>query len=181
MPPASSTTCEYPEIAAQFLNYGYTEEGHMLLNFGVEGESYEMIDGYPTFTDLILHNPDGLSPQYAMAPYCFSWDCGNMMQDERYIYQYAGLPQQQEALATWSDTLKGDYVMPRVTIPDDMSARFSSLGNDINTYCKEMRIKFITGEESLDNFDAFRDTLRNMGIEEYIAIEQAAYDEFMAR
>ena len=71
--------------------------------------------------------------------------------------------------------------MPRVTIPDDMSARFSSLGNDINTYCKEMRIKFITGEESLDNFDAFRDTLRNMGIEEYIAIEQAAYDEFMAR
>ena len=26
-----------------------------------------------------------------------------------------------------------------------------------------------------------RDTLRNMGIEEYIAIEQAAYDEFMTR
>ena len=29
-----------------FLDYGYTEEGHLLLNFGVEGESYEMIDGY---------------------------------------------------------------------------------------------------------------------------------------
>ena len=71
--------------------------------------------------------------------------------------------------------------MPRVTIPDDKSARFASLGNDINTYCNEMRIKFITGEESLDNFEAFRDTLRNMGIEEYIAIEQAAYDEFLTR
>lgn len=176
-----TTTCEYPEIAAQFLNYGYTEEGRLLLNFGVEGESYEMIDGVPTFTEQITNNPDGLSMQYAMAPYCFSWDGGNMLQDENYIYQYAGRPQQQEALATWSDTLKGDYVMPRVTIPDDMSARFASLGNDINTYCSEMRIKFITGEESLDNFDAFRDTLRNMGIEEYIAIEQAAYDEFMAR
>lgn len=176
-----TTTCEYPEIAARFLDYGYTEEGHMLLNFGVEGESYEMIDGYPTFTDLILHNPDGLSPQYALAPYAFSWDGGNMMQDERYIYQYAGRPQQQEALATWSNTLKGEYMMPRVTIPDDMSARFASLGNDINTYCNEMRIKFITGEESLDNFDAYLETLRNMGIEEYIAIEQAAYDEFMAR
>lgn len=176
-----TTTCEYPEIAARFLDYGYTEAGHLLLNFGVEGESYEMIDGYPTFTDWVLNNPEGLSPQYALAPYAFSWDTGNMVQDERYIYQYAGLPQQQEALATWSNTLKGEYMMPRVTIPDDMSARFSSLGNDINTYCKEMRIKFITGEESLDNFDAYLDTLRNMGIEEYIAIEQAAYDEFMAR
>ncbi len=44
-----------------------------------------------------------------------------------------------------------------------------------------MRIKFITGEESLDNFDAYLETLRNMGVEEYIAIEQAAYDEYLSR
>lgn len=176
-----TTTCEYPEIAARFLDYGYTEAGHLLLNFGVEGESYEMVDGIPTYTEQITNNPDGLSMQYAMAPYCFSWDGGNMMQDENYIYQYAGLPQQREALSTWSNTRKGEFVMPRLTIPENQSARFASLGNDINTYCNEMRIKFITGEESLDNFDAYLDTLRNMGIEEYIAIEQAAYDEFMTR
>ena len=176
-----TTTCEYPEIAAQVLDYGYTEEGHMLFNFGIEGESYEMVDGYPTYTELITHNPDGLSMQYAMAPYMLSWNGGNMVQDERYSYQYSGLPQQQAALATWANTTVTDHIMPPLTIPDDQSARFASLGNDITTYCNEMRIKFITGEESLENFDAYLETLRNMGVEEYIAIEQAAYDEYLSR
>ena len=41
----------------------------MYYNFGVEGESYELKDGYPTFTDLILNNPDGLSATQALSKY----------------------------------------------------------------------------------------------------------------
>ncbi|MFW5436827.1 hypothetical protein [Paenibacillus apiarius] len=36
------------------------EEGHILFNFGVEGESYKMEKGYPKYTDEIMKNPDGL-------------------------------------------------------------------------------------------------------------------------
>ncbi|HML47872.1 MAG TPA: extracellular solute-binding protein [Clostridia bacterium] len=176
-----TTNCKHPELAAQFLNYGYTDAGRMLLNFGIEGESYEMVDGYPTFTEEVVNNSEGLSMQYALAKYTFSWDGGNMMQDERYIYQYAGRPQQQAALATWSDTLKAEFMMPAVAVSDNQSARFSSLNSDISTYVAEMRIKFITGEESLENFDAYLNKLKAMNVEELIAIEQAAYDAYMAR
>lgn len=30
------------------------------MNYGEEGVSYTMVDGEPQFTDLVLHNPDGL-------------------------------------------------------------------------------------------------------------------------
>ena len=41
-----TTQCKNPEIAARFLDYGYSEEGQLLNNFGKEGVSYNMIDGY---------------------------------------------------------------------------------------------------------------------------------------
>ena len=44
-----------------------------------------------------------------------------------------------------------------------------------------MQLKFITGQESLDNFDAYIEQLKDLGIEEWIAVEQAAYDRLQAR
>lgn len=38
---------------AAFLDYGYTEAGDVLYNFGKEGVSFDMVDGYPTFNDLM--------------------------------------------------------------------------------------------------------------------------------
>ena len=63
---------KHPELVAEFLNYGYTEEGHMLYNFGIENISYVMEDGYPRYTELITNNPDGLTMQYAMSQYMAS-------------------------------------------------------------------------------------------------------------
>lgn len=47
-----SSTCQDVELAMRYLDYGYSEEGHMLFNFGEEGVSYNMVDGYPQYTDL---------------------------------------------------------------------------------------------------------------------------------
>ena len=56
---AITTACEDVEAAIRFLDFWYSEEGSLMKNFGTEGVSYEMVDGYPTYTDLILKNPDG--------------------------------------------------------------------------------------------------------------------------
>lgn len=57
----------------------------------------------------------------------------------------------------------------------------SDLRTDIETYMDEMQLKFITGQESLDNFDAYIEQLKALGVEEWIAVEQAAYDRLQAR
>ena len=36
--------CKNVELAARYLVYGFTEEGHNVYNFGVEGESYNWVD-----------------------------------------------------------------------------------------------------------------------------------------
>ena len=55
---AITTNCNNVALAARYLDYGYTEEGHILYNFGIEGESFNWVekDGtqYPQFTDIIL-------------------------------------------------------------------------------------------------------------------------------
>ena len=44
------------EYVLQYLDYFYGEEGHMAANFGVEGDTYEMVNGKPRYTDKILNN-----------------------------------------------------------------------------------------------------------------------------
>ena len=58
---AITTECDNPEAAVKWVDYLYSEEGSMLACYGIEGETYEMVDGKPQLTDLILKNPDGLS------------------------------------------------------------------------------------------------------------------------
>ena len=82
----------------RFLDYGYSEKGHMLFNFGKEGESYEMKDGNPVYTDLILHNPDGLSVSDSMKKYLLAMNSGPFVQDEKYIEQYYQYQQQKDAV-----------------------------------------------------------------------------------
>ncbi|UKI37225.1 MAG: hypothetical protein L6V93_03310 [Clostridiales bacterium] len=40
-------------MAAKWLDFGYSEAGHMLNNFGIEGTSYTMKDNYPTYTETV--------------------------------------------------------------------------------------------------------------------------------
>ena len=45
----------------------------------------------------------------------------------------------------------------------------------------ENNVKFINGQRSLDEYDAYRDQLKSMGIETCIKLQQAALDRYNAR
>ena len=175
-------SCENKEAAAQFLNYGYTEEGHMLFNFGIEGESYTMVDGVPTYTELITHNPDGWTMQQALAQYTRSWSADAFVQDVQYMYQYGGLPQQKEALESWTNADASKYAVPPTTIAEADSAEYSKLWSDLITYMDEMFVKFVTGVEPLDKFETdYLPMLEQLGIDRVLELQQNALDEFNAR
>lgn len=179
-----TSACKDVENAVKFLNYGYTEEGHMLFNFGIEGVTYEMVDGYPTYTEYITNNPNGLTMQQAMVPYIPKAQQGAPgNQDRRYYEQYAGFPEQQEALKIWGENKAADYAMPpAITIAEANVAEYSSLNSDISTYVKETVIKCISGQISMEDFEKdFIATLDQMNMKRLIEIRQAAYDEWLDR
>ena len=175
-------SCSNKEAAVQFLNYGYTKEGSLLFNYGIEGESYTIVDGEPTYTDLIMHNPDGLTKQLALAQYTRAWQDGPFVQEKGYQLQYADLPSQKSALSNWTRSDAAKYNMPPVTVAEEDASEYSKLMGDIGTYVSEMTIQYITGLEPLDTFESkYLETLKSMNVERAIEMRQEALDDFNAR
>ncbi|MBQ7976851.1 MAG: extracellular solute-binding protein [Clostridia bacterium] len=174
-----SSTCKNIELAMKYLDYGYSEEGQMLYNFGIEGESYNIEDGYPKYADVITKNPEGKSLAEAMANYIRAHESGPFIQDKRYMEQYAVLPQQQQAWKVWTDTDASKYILPHITTEnaDDIA----KMQTAVNTYYEEMLYKFIMGIEPIDNFDKYVDELNNRGLATVVKSQQEGYDRYLAR
>ncbi len=180
---SSSCDDDTAAVVAQFFNYGYTEEGHMLYIFGIEDVSYTFdSDGEPVYTDLIMNNPDGLTVQQALSEYERGWTNGPFVADSRYLLQYYQTEAQQDALLNkWSDNTSTTYKFPNVTIPDSRTSMYSSLTSELETYRDEMIIKFVRGDESLDNWDSYISSLESMGVADLLEIYQSALDDYNAK
>ncbi len=168
------------EETVKWLDYKYGEEGFRLFNFGIEGESYEMIDGYPTYKEVITDNPDGKSMSEGLAMYVPAGWSGPFIQAKEYAEQYNNLPEQLEALENWKKG-SNERAMPLVTPTQDESSEYASIMNDINTFKSEMINKFIMGEEPLSKFDDFVKTIESMGIDRATEIQQNALKRYNDR
>ena len=178
---AITTACKDVEAAARFLDYAYSEEGHMLFNFGIEGESYNMVDGQPKYADKLYNDPDGRPLNQTLAAYVRANYNGPFIQDERYLPQYQALSQQMEAIETWVKTDAEKYLLPPITPTPEESQEFATIMNEINTYKEEMFLKFLFGDASLDEFDEYVNTIKSMGIDRAIEIQQNALDRYNNR
>jgi len=173
---AISSKSTHAVEAVKLLDYGYGPEGHMLFNFGVEGTSYTMVDGYPKYTDLILHNPDKLAPAQAIAMYSRASYFGPFVQDLRYMEQLYTLPQQMKAAQLWSDTDADAHNLPLTPKTEQESAELSAIMNDVMTLVDETSLKMIFGAEPADAFDKYVAQLKALKIERAIEIQQQAMD-----
>lgn len=178
---AITTSCKNPALAARFLDYGYSEEGHMTYNFGKEGASYNMVDGYPTYVEEITANPEGKSMSQMLAHNCLAGVYGPFVQDERYIEQYYSMPQQQDALVQWSSCQMEKYRVPQLILTVEEKDIYTAIMGEIETYVGEMCNQFITGKKPISEFDDFVAEIKKMGIDDALAIKQAAYERYLNR
>lgn len=178
---AISKNSKNVDLAAKVLDYCYSEEGKMLNNFGIEGESYEMIDGYPRYTELITNNKEGLAMANVMSLYVRSNFLGSFIQDKRYMEQYSSLPQQQDALQKWMDTDAEKHNLPLLLFTSEQSAEIAEVMSTIETYQDEQMIRFIMGTRPIEEFDSYVSDMKSMGIERLVEIYQDAYNSYISR
>ncbi len=178
-----TTQAKNPALAAKFLDYPYTEEGDMLVNFGIEGISYEMVDGYPKYTDLIMNNPDGLTVSQALGLYMKAGNGGAFVLDSRYIEQYYSLPQQQMALKNWTMDVKESQKrdMPTISTTTEENAEYARIMNEVTKYRDQMIVKFINGIEPIENFDKYVSTMKQLGVDRAMEIQTAALKRYNNR
>ena len=177
---AISTANKRVVESIKYLDYAYSPEGTMLFNFGVEGVSYKMVDGYPKYTDLVMRSPDKLPVAQAMCKYFRSSFNGPFIQDKRYMEQYYELPEQRDAVKNWV-VEKNDTWLPAVTVTQDESKKFATISNDVTTRMDEAIAKIIVGQQSVDSWDQVVQQLRQMGIEDAVKIQQGALDRYNKR
>ncbi len=163
----------------KWLDYGYSPEGNMLFNFGIEGVTYTMVSGTPTFTDAVLNDPK-LPPAQALAKYARSSFNGPFVQDKRYLEQSLTLPEQKDAVSIWLQA-SNERLMPPVTPTQDESRKFASVMTDINTRYEETFNKIVTGALPLDAWDQFVTEIKQIGIDDALKIQQAALDRYNKR
>ena len=70
-------------------------------------------------------------------------------------------------------------VMAKTT---DESEEFSQLSGDLVTYISETLSKLMLGELNLEgDFDTFISTIKEMGMDRLVEIQQASYDRYLER
>lgn len=172
-----STNCEDVQLACQWMDYFWTEEGQILCNYGIEGEGFEYdANGVPQFSDFVVN---GGNFQFMMTGYTLS-GVPSLQDFDKSFFTYG--ENVIEAFDTWASCVDDLYTLPgAMTLNTDQNEKYSAKFNDINTMAEERVGKFITGEADIETeWEQFQADLISMGIEECIEIYQEAYDTYAA-
>lgn len=178
-----SAQCKYPELAAKVIDYNYTDEGHIFANFGKEGEAHTVVDGEHKYTDLVVNNPDGLSVMESLAFNTRAGAVGPFAVNKGYLLQYYKTPQQKEALSNWQvgfDTSNAHRQLP-VSLTPEEAQEASDITTELYKYSGTMCARFISGQESFDNFDAYMKHMEALGLSRLCEIYTNALNRFNAR
>ncbi|GGG26393.1 extracellular solute-binding protein [Paenibacillus abyssi] len=165
--------------AVKWLDFQYSEEGIMLNNFGVEGVSYEVVDGYPTFNDAVFNNPDGLSATESLLAYTIGGGQWATVQDPRYAEQY-DIEAAIEAKNKVSPFVDYDVSLPPFTFSTEQNDIITPILADIRTYRDEFANAMVMGNRPVDDFDSFVEQIKGMGIDRVLEVYQEAYDNYMS-
>ena len=172
------------ELAVRWLDGFYAEEIALNANYGTEeyeGTVWHNDDTTSTGRiidyDYRYSNPDGKSSGMILVEYSA----------KNPPVRYEGMqvecsPQvKKDGYEIWKLYEPVNAVPTQITPTSEEGTEFASLYTDIETYVQECNVKFIMGQMSLDDYDSYRDTLTQMGIDRCIELRQAALDRYNAR
>ena len=172
-----TTSCENVELACKWGDWWYSEEGSLLANYGVEGVSFDYVDGVPTLNETVTDAPEGMRD--ALLIYCSNNTICCVIDNNAVTSGYSQLDK--EAPEIWATGMDDAYVIPStVSLSADETTEAANIYSDIQTLCMESIAKFINGDKSMDEYDKFVSDIQAMNIDGYLAIYQEAYDRAMA-
>ncbi|WP_309118152.1 extracellular solute-binding protein [Paenibacillus sp.] len=175
-----SSQAKDPVAAIKLLDFMIGPEGSDLQNWGIEGKSYVVENGKKKFTDEVFNHPD-FSPSDAVKKYALPTSgMVKVMSFDAWASFELKYPEAAEANKKWFEADRS-LLLPALTFTGEESQTLGSIMSEVETYSREMWVKFVMGNEPIENYDQFRGTLTKMRIEEAIAIYQTAYERFQNR
>lgn len=169
---------EHPGATMRWIDYFYGDEGSKLMLMGIEGETYEKDeDGGVKYMDYITDSDESLTDELNKFTI---WGGGfPFMFKEDYFFGAETTEQELDS----AEKLIVDSIedpLPSLPYTSEQNKTLESVGSDIEKYVIEMQDKFIEGQEKLDDatWEKYINTIEKMGLEEYMEINQDAYERY---
>lgn len=166
----------------QFMNFvdwlWYSEEGLMLTKWGIEGTTYDMVDGSPVLNSDIYYNGVNQGAEQELNV-DFGFSGG--------VFAYGGSDDIKTSMYT--DFEKDYYnrtitlrqlpeLDPPVMFDEETSESMSLITTPLMDYVTQMTNKFILGQESIDTgWDTYLEQCVALGSEQYIEECNSTYEE----
>ncbi len=170
-----SKDCEDPVAAIKYMDFFFSEEGSLLINYGLEGEHYTMVDGEPIPTEETLNHSAGY-PNFMRS--IGSYEIGKVGTIEG---ELATMNEQAKAgfeMYEQSDWL--DIPLPALTFTEEEEKAISDNWVNIETEILAFEQSCLLGAQTVeDTWDDYIALLESM---EFSAIEEAynaAYQRYL--
>ena len=167
-----SVANEHPVETIRYFDFWFTELGRQMANFGVEGETYTIVDGKPTFTEAVLTDGQPVNAQL--------WEIGaqvprGYVMDYDYELQWSNeIALEGMQLYEACDCLKPDFM--GVALTDSEKAVYDRHWPSILTYMQEMQQTWLLGAQDVEStWDDYQSRLDQMGYGEVLEVMQTAY------
>lgn len=161
------------EELVEFMDLQYDQDVIDLLNWGIEGETYEVKDGKKS---LIISREKyaelGMSVSGSMRSGIFpqpqDMDLWRIEISNPAPIYWNGEIVTEKLVAFSSKVMNASNTSPRDGQPDpsisaDESSEYAGIMTPVETYAKEQKVKFIKGERSFDEWDKYIEELNKMG------------------
>ena len=183
-----------PEVIGRLLDYLCSDEYSALTEYGIEGYSYEVVDGVKVkYTDSdisevqLISNLPALWTNNAILPRLEIVDRAQELAtviEAGYAagYEESGYSDKANIIKDIYENSE-KYEFTRMTpsaslavATEDETQRSADLRADLDTYYKELLTKLIMGQASMDNWDTYLAEMKELGLDELIEITQNRYD-----
>lgn len=179
---AISAKLKYINEAFKLYDYIFGKEGSDLMNFGVEGVTYNVVDGKYKFTDKIMNEiknattPVEVMSKYGIGLYNFVYD----FNVEASIANGTYGPKTLEAASKISPN---DFTeaIPTFSYTDEQQTRLSEIDASLSAVKDEYIAKFIMDQLSFDNWNNYIADLKKNGYEEYEQILNEGYQNYKSK
>ncbi|MFI3227118.1 MAG: extracellular solute-binding protein [Clostridia bacterium] len=169
-----SFNCDDTVSAIKLLDYLFSEEGSRAMNYGIEGETYDMIDGKPIFKEELLNGDIPVNDVLM--------DMGVLQigyqQDADYEAQWT-IDLANQGVEMYSEASPYLDTILNLSLPftaEEIEAK-SKIETTLGTYVEEMIQKWVLGSADIDStFDDYLAKVTSEGYEDLLEIYQTAYD-----
>lgn len=171
---AVSASCKDTASALKFIDYFFSPEGKNVANFGVEGETWTMKDGKPTFTAEVLKQT-GVNN--------YLWENQGAQYPIGYPMDYAYEKQWTNSIGQAATALYQDKIIknptPVMQLNTQEKATYDKVVATLNGYLDEQVQKMITGQLDInENWDSYVKQAKIQGADDIVKAYITAYKRY---